>query len=168
MRLLDDTGKQIGVLDRLEALKLAQAEQKDLVEIAGKANPPVVKLIDFKKFKYIEAKKERDSKKSSKHVGIKEIRLSPFIGDHDFKVRIKQGEAFLKEGNQLKIAIPFRGREIMHKEFGYEMIKKTKEHLGLISKVVREPFFEGKILVTILSPAKAEGKTTNENEKENK
>lgn len=164
VRLLDAAGKQIGVLSRLDALKRAQSEQKDLVEIAGKANPPVVKLIDFKKFKYLEAKKGREAKKSSKHVGIKEIRLSPFIGAHDFNVRITQGQAFLKSGNQLRISVPFRGREIMHKEFGFNMIKKAREHLGGIAKVVREPYFEGKVLVTMLSPQKAETNKTNENQ----
>ena len=116
IRLLDETGKQIGILDKNEALRRAQMEDKDLVEIAGQAKPPVVKLIDFKKFKYLEAKKERESRKSIKHVGVKEIRLSPFIGEHDFQVRIKQGAEFLNGGNQLKISVPFRGREITHKE----------------------------------------------------
>ncbi|MBI2616882.1 translation initiation factor IF-3 [Candidatus Gottesmanbacteria bacterium] len=162
LRLLDEAGKQIGIISRLDALKLAQSQQKDLVEIAGKANPPVVKLIDFKKFKYLEAKKERESKKSAKNVGIKEIRLSPFIGDHDFKVRLMRGEAFLKAGNQLKIAVPFRGREIIHKEFGFNVLKRAKEYLQGISKVVKEPYFEGKILVTILASAKMEGKIQHE------
>lgn len=154
IRLLDETGKQIGVTDRVEALKIAQREEKDLVEISGNANPPVVKLIDFKKFKYLEAKKERESRKNIKHVGIKEIRLSPFIGDHDFMTRISRGEGFLKEGNQLKISIPFRGREITKKEFGFNMLNRATEVLKNTSKVVKAPYFEGKVLVTILTPAK--------------
>lgn len=152
---MDETGKQIGVLDKNEALRRAQAEDKDLVEIAGQAKPPVVKLIDFKKFKYLEAKKERESRKSIKHVGVKEIRLSPFIGDHDFKVRITKGEEFLKNGNQLKISVPFRGREITHKEFGHQVISKAVDYLKEISKIVKTPYMEGKVLVVILSPFKA-------------
>lgn len=152
---MDDTGKQIGIIDRQEALKRAQAENKDLVEIAQNANPPVVKLIDFKKFKYLEAKKERESRKSIKHVGVKEIRLSPFMGDHDFNVRIGQGEEFLKDGNQLKISIPFRGREITHKEFGYEVMNKAIARLGENAKVVKQPYFEGRVMVSIVAPAKA-------------
>lgn len=154
IRLLDEKGKQIGVTDRMEALKIAQREEKDLVEISGNANPPVVKLIDFKKFKYLEAKKERESRKNIKHVGIKEIRLSPFIGDHDFMTRISRGEGFLKEGNQLKISIPFRGREITKKEFGFNMLNRATEVLKNTSKVVKAPYFEGKVLVTILTPVK--------------
>ncbi len=163
LRLLDETGKQIGLIDKNEALKMAQAENKDLVEIAPHAVPPVVKLIDFKKFKYLEAKKERESRKSIKHVGVKEIRLSPFMGEHDFQVRIKQGEEFLKDGNQLKISVPFRGREITHKEFGYERINKAINILQPVSKVVKAPYMEGRVLVCMLSSFKA-GKS-NENAK---
>jgi translation initiation factor IF-3 len=154
MRLLDETGKQIGIIERLEALKMAQAENKDLVEIAPNIDPPVVKLIDYKKFKYIEAKKEKESRKSVKHVGVKEIRLSPFMGEHDFNVRVTQGEEFLKEGNQLKISLPFRGREITHKEFGYEMINKAIKRLESSGKTVKAPYLEGKVLVSMLAPAK--------------
>jgi translation initiation factor IF-3 len=151
---LDDSGKQIGVIDRNEALRKAQTEEKDLVEIAPNAKPPVVKLIDFKKFKYIEAKRERESRKSIKHVGIKEIRLSPFVGEHDFETRLSRGEKFLKEGNQLKIAIPFRGREITRKEFGMAVIRKAIVRLSHISRTIREPYFEGRVLVTMLAASR--------------
>lgn len=154
IRLLDESGKQIGIVGKQEALKKAQAEGKDLVEIAPHANPPVVKLIDFKKFKYLEAKKEREQRKNIKHVGVKEIRLSPFMGEHDFSIRITQGEEFLKNGNQLKISLPFKGRQIAHKEFGYDIINKAINSLQSISKVVKSPYMEGRVLVTILVPDK--------------
>jgi translation initiation factor IF-3 len=154
LRLLDETGKSLGVFNKNDALKRAQLEEKDLVEIGPNAKPPVVKLIDFKKFKYLEAKKERQSKKSVKNVGVKEIRLSPFIGEHDFDTRIKKAEQFLKEGNQLKISIPFRGREITHKEFGFSTAKRATEALGKVSRVTKPPYFEGRIMVVILSPSK--------------
>lgn len=154
MRLLDETGKQIGIVERNEALKRAQAEEKDLVEVAPNAKPPVVKLIDFKKFKYLEAKRERLSKKTTKHVGVKEIRLSPFMGEHDFKIRVGRGEIFLKSGNQLKISIPFRGRELAHKEFGMEMASKAINYLKTVAKVIKSPHFEGKVMIMVLSPIK--------------
>lgn len=154
IRLLDETGKQIGVVDKSEALKIAQRENKDLVEIAGNAKPPVVKLIDFKKFKYLEAKKERESKKNIKHVDVKEIRLSPFMGDHDFQTRIGQAKVFLKEGNQLKISLQFRGREIIHKEFGTNMINRAIDNLKDVAKTVKAPYFEGRVLVAFLAPSK--------------
>lgn len=155
IRLLDDTGKQIGVISKTDALKRAQAEEKDLVEIAPNAKPPVVKLIDFKKFKYLEAKKERESRKSVKHVGVKEIRLSPFMGDHDFQTKIGYAQNFLKQGNQLKISVPFRGREIMHKEFGMNMINKAIQNLHEKARVIKPPYFEGRVLVSMLAPTKA-------------
>jgi len=158
IRLLDEAGKQLGVLDKAEALKKAQAENKDLVEIAPNARPPVVKLIDFKKFKYLEAKKERENRKSAKHVGQKEIRLSPFMGEHDFQIRVGQGREFLKNGNQLKISLAFKGREITHKEFGMGVMQKAIATLSEVSKVVRAPYFEGKVLVTQLSPVKVSTK----------
>lgn len=166
-RLLDETGKQIGIIDRFEALKRAQSEEKDLVEIAPHANPPVVKLIDFKKFKYLEEKRQREQRKSIKHVGVKEIRLSSFMGEHDFKVRIRQAETFLKEGNQLKISLPFRGREITHKEFGHQMISKAIEYLEVNGKVVKAPYMEGRVLVTILAPQNKSVKKTENAKKEN-
>lgn len=153
-RLLDEKGKQIGIVERIDALKRAQAEGKDLVEIAPKAQPPVVKLIDFKKFKYLEAKKLREAKRKIKHVGIKEIRLSPFMGEHDFKIRIGQGEAFLKGGNQLKISVRFKGREIAHKEFGSKIMEKAINYLQTVAKVVKPPYFEGRVLTATMAPLK--------------
>lgn len=154
VRLISEKGNQIGIKDKLDALKLAQAEGKDLVEIAPNAKPPVVKIIDFKKFKYLEAKKDRESRKKVKNVTIKEIRLSPFMGEHDLHTRLSQGREFLKEGNQLKITVPFRGREITKKEFGMEVIKKALAGLSEISRVIKEPHFEGRVLVAILAPQK--------------
>ena len=154
LRLIDDKGKQIGLKDRQEALKIAQREGKDLVEIAPHAKPPVVKIIDFKKFKYLEAKKERESRKKVKHVTVKEIRLSPFMGEHDLKTRLAQAEEFLKEGNQLKLTVPFKGREITKKEFGMIIINKAINYLLPLARVIKTPYFEGRVLVAILASQK--------------
>ena len=137
---------------------MAQAEKKDLVEIAPKAVPPVVKLIDYKKFRYLEAKKERENRKNVKHVALKEIRLSPFMGEHDFNTKVGQGEEFLKGGHQLKISLLFRGREITHKEFGLSVMNKAITKLGDVSKITRSPTFEGKMLVSVLIPSKVTAK----------
>ncbi len=149
LRLLDEDGKQVGVVTKLEALQKAKELGIDIVEIAPNAKPPVVKLIDFKKFKYQEAKKDRESKKSQKNVGVKEVRLRPFIGAHDFDTRLNRGKEFLKNGNQLKISIFFRGREITRKEFGYGVMKRFISLLENI-KVVREPHMEGRTLVAMV------------------
>ncbi|KKT39056.1 MAG: Translation initiation factor IF-3 [Candidatus Gottesmanbacteria bacterium GW2011_GWB1_44_11c] len=139
------------IVSKLEALQKAKELDLDVVEIAPNAKPPVAKLIDVKKFKYQEQKKERESKKTQKNVGVKEIRLRPFIGTHDFDTRVAQAKDFLKDGNQVKINVFFRGREITRKEFGYNIIKRFIASLESV-KVVKEPHMEGKALVTMLVP----------------
>lgn len=153
LRLLDEEGKQIGIVTRLEALQKAKEANVDVVEIAPKANPPVAKLIDFKKFKYLEAKKERESRKSQKNVGVKEIRLRPFIGAHDFDTRLAKTKEFLALGNQVKLSVFFRGREITRKEFGFAVMKRFLGSLDTI-RVVREPHLEGRVLVAMIVPGK--------------
>jgi translation initiation factor IF-3 len=156
VRLLAEDGKQIGVVSKIEALQKAQELGLDIVEIASNAKPPVAKLIDFKKFKYQEAKKERESKKSQKNVGVKEIRLRPFIGEHDFETRRKKAEGFLKEGNQVKIVVMFRGREITRKEFGFDVMKRFIAAMPE-ARLVREPKPEGRaISAMIVSDKKKE------------
>lgn len=149
VRLLGEDGKQLGVVSKLEALQKAKELNIDVVEIAPNAKPPVAKLIDFKKFKYQEAKKERESRKSQKNVGVKEVRLRPFIGQHDFDTRVKQAQEFLEEGNQLKVSLFYRGREITRKEFGFSVMKRFTQALTGM-KVVREPHMEGRTLVAMI------------------
>jgi translation initiation factor IF-3 len=150
LRLLDEDGKQVGIVSKIEALQKAKELNVDVVEIAPKANPPVAKLIDYKKFKYQESKKEREAKKSQKNVGVKEIRLRPFIGQHDFDTRIHQSKEFLAEGNQLKISVFFKGREITRKEFGFGVMKDFLSKLEGV-KVVREMRLEGKTLTAMVA-----------------
>ncbi|MBI2404876.1 translation initiation factor IF-3 [Candidatus Gottesmanbacteria bacterium] len=149
IRLLDEEGKQIGVVSKIEALQRAKELNIDVVEIAPNAKPPVAKLIDFKKFKYQEAKKEREARKNQKSVGVKEVRLRPFIGQHDFDTRLSQAKDFLAEGNQVKVTIFFRGREITRKEFGFDVMKRFLASLEQI-RVVREAHMEGKTLVSMI------------------
>lgn len=149
LRLLDESGKQIGIVSKLEALQKAKENNVDVVEIAGNAKPPVAKLIDFKKYKYQEAKKDRESKKTQKNVGVKEIRLRPFIGDHDYKVRLEQAKEFIKDGNQVKITVFFKGREIMRRNFGFDVINRFISDLNA-KKVVREPKMIGKKIESLV------------------
>jgi len=149
LRLLDEDGKQIGVVSKIEALQRAKELGLDVVEIAPNAVPPVAKLIDFKKFKYQEAKKERESRKSQKNVGVKEVRLRPFIGQHDFDTRKKQAQEFLNDGNQIKVVVFFRGREITRKEFGFEVMKRFIEGLESV-RIVRDSHLEGRTLVAMV------------------
>ena len=141
-------------MSKIEALQKAKELNIDVVEIAGNAKPPVAKLIDFKKFKYQEAKKERESKKSQKNVGVKEIRLRPFMGAHDLDTRRKKAQGFIDDGNQLKVSVFFKGRELGRKQFGYDILKRFIESLQTV-KMVRDPHMEGKSLVTMLVRDKA-------------
>lgn len=152
VRVLDGEGKQIGVLSKQEALQLARDQELDLVEIAAKANPPVVKIIDFKKFLYQESKKKQEEKRKAKVSETKEIRLSPFISDNDLQVMIRRGREFLEDGDKVRLVLKFKGRQIVHPEFGKEILAKTIVALSDVSKVDREAHFEGRQLVALLSP----------------
>jgi translation initiation factor IF-3 len=149
IRLLDEKGVQIGIVSKIEALQKAKELGLDVVEIASKAKPPVAKLIDYKKFKYQEAKKERESKKTQKNVGVKEVRLRPFIGQHDFDTRLARAKEFLEDGNQVKINVMFKGRELGRRQFGFDVLNRFIQDLGIV-KVVREPRMEGRILIAMV------------------
>lgn len=136
-------------MSKIEALQKAKELNLDVVEIAPNAVPPVAKLIDYKKFKYQESKKERESKKSQKNVGVKEVRLRPFIGQHDFDTRLAQAKDFLADGNQVKVSVFFKGREITRKEFGFKVIQQFISSIEGV-KTVRDPHMEGKTLTTML------------------
>jgi len=154
LRVLDAEGKQIGVLSRFEALAKAKELGVDLVEIAPMANPPVVKIIDFKKFLYQESKKKNEEKKRSKVSETKEIRLGPFMNDHDLKTMIRRGTGFLEDNDKVRLIVKFMGRQIAHPEFGQETMRKVIDALSGMSKLERDPHFEGKQLIAIISPEK--------------
>lgn len=150
---MDESGAQVGIVSKIEALQKAKELGVDIVEIAANANPPVAKLIDFKKFKYQEAKKEREAKKNTKNVGVKEVRLRPFIGQHDFDTWLKRAEEFIDEGNQVKINVLFKGRELGRKQFGFEVLNRFIAQLSGV-KLVREPRMEGRVLAAMVVPDK--------------
>lgn len=164
LRVLDAEGKLIGVLSKFEALKLAQEQELDLVEIAPKAQPPVAKIVDFNKFLYQQEKKKKEEKKKAKVSETKEIRLGPFMSENDLQVMVKRGKGFLEEGHKIRMVVKFRGRQIVHPEFGREIVDKVIKSLGDISKIDREPHFEGKQLVTLLSAEKGKKKDENKTE----
>lgn len=155
VRLIGEDGKQIGVLSRDEAMDFALGQGADLVLIGESANPPVAKVVDFKKFLYQEQKKEADSKRSQKASGIKEIRIgSPFAGKADVEARITKAKKFLDDGFKVKMVVKFKGREITHPEFGHKVINRIVESLKDSGKVDRESRFEGKFLSVVISPVK--------------
>ncbi len=154
LRVLGSDGRQIGVLPKLEALKKARSLGLDLVEIAPNANPPVVKIIDYKKFLYQEAKRKKEEKRKSKVSETKELRMGSFMDNHDLQVVIKKASEFLQGGNKVKLVVKFVGRQIQHPEFGQEILDKVVKSLSEFSKTEREKHFEGRKLIILLAPEK--------------
>jgi translation initiation factor IF-3 len=157
LRVLDSLGKQIGVLPKDEALKRARAQGVDLVEVAPRANPPVARIINYNKFLYQQEKKKREEKKKAKISETKEIRLGPFMDDHDLSVRVRRGREFLEDNDKVRLVLKFIGRQIIHPEFGQEVMGRVIKELSDFSKVEREPHFEGKQLISIITPEKKKG-----------
>lgn len=152
LRVLNEEGLQIGVLKKEEALAKAREEELDLVEVAPKATPPVARIVDYKKFLYQQEKKRREEKKKTKASETKEVRLGPFMEEHDLLVMIRRSREFLEQGNKVKLVLRFAGRQITHPEFGEKVIEKVIGDLDDISKIEREMHFEGRQLLAILSP----------------
>lgn len=165
LRVLDAEGKQIGILNKFEALRLAREQGIDLVEVASSATPPVARIIDYKKFLYQQEKKKREEKRKTKVSETKEVRLGPFMNDHDLNVMVRRGRDFLENSDKVKLVVKFIGRQITHPEFGQEILKKALDALSDISKTEREPHFEGKQLITIIVPEKKKAKSYEEKNK---
>lgn len=162
---MDELGKQLGVMTRDEALNKARELGVDLVEYAPNAVPPVCKLINYKKFKYQESKKEREQRKKAKTVELKQLRLRPYIGEHDFQVRVAKARDFMKDGDRLKVIVQFFGRQLEHKEFGFKIINDLSEALKDVASKERDPKFEGRALVAYFSPSKGKKHGQDENQK---
>ncbi len=166
LRVLGSDGKQIDVLGRLEALNLARNEGLDLVEIAPMANPPVAKIIDYKKFLYQEEKKHREEKRKAKVSETKEVRLGPFMGENDLETMIRRAREFLEGGDKVRLVVYFSGRQITHPEFGHQTLDKALAMLSDISKVDRERRLEGRKLIILISPEKKGQKDVKEENQE--
>jgi translation initiation factor IF-3 len=161
IRLLDEDGKQIGVVSLAEARQQSQETGLDLVEIASKAVPPVVKLIEFNKFKYQESKKLKAEKKGNKGGELKEIQMTPFISTNDYDTMLKRAQKFLTTGNKVKLSIKFQGRQITRQEFGRNLVDKFKSDLKDIAAPEGDAKLIGKRLMYTLTPIKKSKKITN-------
>lgn len=159
VRVVDTEGKMLGVMQRSEALRMAEEREVDLVEIAPQANPPVCRIIDYGKFVYEIQKKEKLQKKNQVASQLKEIRFKWRTATHDFNFKVKHARSFIEEGNKVKASVMFRGREITHQEIGKELLEKFVEAMTDIAKLDQPLKFEGKNLSVILSPEKGKVKT---------
>ena len=152
LRLIGDDGAQLGIMSAEQALDIAAEKGLDLVKIAPNSNPPVCKIMDYGKYRFEQSKREKEAKRNQHVVEIKEIRMSPNIGLNDFNVKLKNGQKFLREGNRLKVAIRFRGREMAHTEIGEELLTKFAGECAELATVDKNPKMEGRHMSMFLSP----------------
>ena len=165
VRVIDEKGKQLGVLTLNEAIKKAEEAKLDLIEIAPLAKPPVAKIIDFGKFKYSEEKKQQKQKKSTKSTELKEVRLSPFIAEGDLETRLRRMKKFLKNGDKVKAVVKFKGRQMGSKPEGYKLLQNILRELGEDINIDMEPKFVGRHLTMVVSPMSKKSGTKKPEEK---
>lgn len=152
VRLIDADGTQVGIVTLKEALEAAQQKDLDLVEVAPQADPPVCRIMDYGKFKYEQAKREREARKKTRLIEVKELKMRPNIEEHDFNVKVRNAEKFLKNGNKVKATIMFRGREIVHSNLGRGVLERLAESVKDCGEVEKFPNMEGRNMVMILTP----------------
>ena len=152
VRVTSASGEQLGIMATRDALRMAEEQHLDLVEVAPKAKPPVCRIMDFGKYRYEQQKREKEAKKKQKIVTIKEVKLRPNIEQHDFNVKLKNALRFLEEGNKVKVTIMFRGRELSHPELGREVLDRVSEQLKELVSIERDAKLEGKNMTMILAP----------------
>ena len=152
IRLIGNEGEQLGIMSAEEALRIAAERDLDLVKIAPGSNPPVCKIMDYGKYRFEQAKKEKDAKKNQRVIEIKEIRMSPGIGDNDFNTKLKNGQKFLNDGNRVKVSVRFRGREMAHTDIGEVLLRNFAEKCADIANLDKAPKLEGRNMSMFLSP----------------
>ncbi|KJY55173.1 Translation initiation factor IF-3 [Lactobacillus kullabergensis] len=153
VRLINEDGEQVGVVTKTEALRQANVANLDLVLISPNAKPPVARIMDYGKYRFQQQKKVKESRKKSKTVSVKEIRLSPTIEGNDFNTKLKHARKFItKEGAKVRVSIRFRGRAITHKELGREVLEKMAEATSDIATVISKPKMEGRSMFLMLAP----------------
>jgi translation initiation factor IF-3 len=155
VRLIDETGSQLGVMDTNEALRIAQSKDLDLVEVAPEAKPPVCRVLDYSKYKYEQAQKVKQAKKHQQQINVREIKFRPKIAPHDYATKKGHVERFLKAKDKVKVTIMFRGREVTHPERGVALLDRLAEELTELAIVEQRPNLDGRNMTMILGPSKA-------------
>ena len=152
VRVIGSNGEQLGIMSAKEALDLAAKEDLDLVKIAPQAKPPVCKILDYGKFKFEQAKREKEARKNQHTIDIKEVRLSLNIDTHDFNTKLNNAIKFIKHGDKVKVSIRFRGREMGHSEFGYDLMKRFAEACEEYAVISKSAKLEGRSMLMFLAP----------------
>ncbi|MBS7365472.1 MAG: translation initiation factor IF-3 [Oscillospiraceae bacterium] len=155
LRIISDTGEQLGIMSAEEALKIAEERELDLVKISPAAKPPVCKIMDYGKFRFEQAKREKEAKKNQRVMEVKEVRMSPNIDANDFNTKLKNAQKFLNDGDRVKVSIRFRGREMAHTHIGETLLRDFAAKCGEIANLDKEPKLEGRNMSMFLSPKSA-------------
>ncbi|MGE5704949.1 MAG: translation initiation factor IF-3 [Clostridia bacterium] len=152
VRLIGADGAQLGVVNIREALRIAQEAELDLVNVAPTAKPPVCRIMDYGKFKYEQAKKEKEARRNQKIIELKEVRFSSNIEEHDFQTKLRNVRKFIEDEDKVKCTIRFRGREITHSGIGQQVLERVALQCEDIALVERKPKIEGRSMIMILTP----------------
>jgi translation initiation factor IF-3 len=152
VQLIDAEGNNRGVVNLSDAQQLADDAALDLVEIVPNATPPVCKILDFGKYRFVEQKKSAEARKRQKVVEVKEIKLRPGIDDHDYEVKMRSVRRFFDEGDKVKVTLRFRGREMAHQDIGFNLLQRVRAETAPIAKVEAEPLMEGRQMTMVLAP----------------
>ena len=152
VRLIDETGENVGVVNTGEAVERAFDVGLDLVEVSPNVDPPVCKILDYGKYKYEEQKKANVARKKQKVIEVKEIKMRPGIDVHDYDVKMRSMQKFLSEGDKVKVTLRFRGREMAHQDRGFKVLKRVQDDLDAISKVEQFPTVEGRQMIMVIAP----------------
>lgn len=152
VRLIDQNGENLGVLNVEKALELAEQAELDLVELSPNVEPPVCKILDYGKYKYKARKKANIARKKQKTIEVKEIKMRPGIEAHDYDVKMRSAHRFIVEGDKVKVTLRFRGREMVHQDRGLKVLERVREDLDEIAKVEQFPKMEGRLLTMVVAP----------------
>src|SRR5690625_1532203 len=152
VRLIDETGENVGVVATRDALLRAEDAGLDLVEISPMADPPVAKIMDYGKFKYEQQKRANEARKKQKIIEVKEVKMRPNINAHDYDVKMRAVSKFLGEGDKVKVTMRFRGREMAHQELGLALLNRVRDEVGDAAKVEQFPRLEGRQMTMVMAP----------------
>ena len=155
LRVISEDGEQLGIMSAEEALKIAEEKDLDLVKISPQAKPPVCKIMDYGKFRFEQSKREKEAKKNQHVMEVKEIRMSPGIGENDFNTKLKNALKFLADGDRVKVSVRFRGREMAHTQIGEELLRNFAAKCEEIASMDKAPKLEGRNMSMFLSPKSA-------------
>lgn len=154
IRLIDSDGAQLGIVTPKDAMKLAEEKELDLVLVSDKATPPVCRIMDYGKYKFEQEKRAREARKRQHNAEVKEVKMRYKIDDHDYNVRVKNAQRFLKSGDKVKATVMFRGREIQHAELAEKLLMRMAKDLEEVAEIQQAPKREGRNMMMLLSPKK--------------